>query len=53
MQRPEAARSEAEREGEFEVFLDYEDSDEIRKAILHYEIFGRPLSLREPAGDWV
>ena len=26
----------------------FEDPDELRKAILHYEILGKPLSLREP-----
>jgi len=28
--------------------LDYTDPDELRRAILHYEILGKPLSLREP-----
>ena len=28
-----------------------EEPDELRKAILHYEILGKPLSLREPADD--
>ena len=30
-----------------EILLDYGDPDELRRAILHYEILGRPLSLRE------
>ena len=28
-----------------------EEPDELRKAILHYEILGKPLSLREPVDD--
>jgi hypothetical protein len=28
--------------------LDYTDPDELRRAILHYEILGKPLSLRNP-----
>ncbi|MHC4573792.1 MAG: hypothetical protein ACYS76_06625 [Planctomycetota bacterium] len=31
-----------------EIIMDYADPDELRRAILHYEILGRPLSLREP-----
>jgi len=34
-----------------EVLSDYADPDELRMAILHYEILGRPLSLREPSGQ--
>ena len=34
-----------------EVLLDYADPDELRMAILHYEILGRPLSLRDPSGQ--
>jgi hypothetical protein len=30
-----------------ELLADYADSDQLRRAILHYEILGRPLSLRE------
>lgn len=30
--------------------LDYADPEELRRAILHYEILGKPLSLREPGG---
>lgn len=29
--------------------LDIADADELRRAILHYEILGRPLSLRDPS----
>ncbi len=32
-----------------ETFLADADPDELKKAILHYEILGRPLSLRDPA----
>jgi len=31
-----------------ESLLDYADPDELRRAILHYEILGKPLSLRGP-----
>jgi len=34
-----------------EALLDYADPDEIRRAILHYEILGKPLSLRPPFAD--
>ncbi|HUU17493.1 MAG TPA: hypothetical protein VMW72_10110 [Sedimentisphaerales bacterium] len=34
-----------------EVLLDYADPDELRMAILHYEILGMPLSLRGPSGQ--
>ena len=34
-----------------EVLLGYADPDELRMAILHYEILGRPLSLRGPSGQ--
>ncbi len=30
-----------------ELLLDYKNPDELRKAILHYEILGKPLSLRD------
>ena len=33
-----------------EILFDYSDPDELKRAILHYEILGRPLSLRGPAG---
>lgn len=33
-----------------EILTDYSDPDELRKAILHYEILGKPLSLRDPTG---
>jgi len=32
----------------FESLLDFNDSDDLRRAILHYEILGKPLSLRRP-----
>lgn len=32
-----------------EISLDYDDPDKLRRAILHYEILGRPLSLRGPS----
>ncbi|MFZ2146852.1 MAG: hypothetical protein WAV28_06495 [Sedimentisphaerales bacterium] len=34
-----------------EVLSDYADPEELRRAILHYEILGRPLSLRAPSGQ--
>ena len=33
-----------------EILTDYSDPDELKRAILHYEILGRPLSLRDPSG---
>ena len=30
-----------------EPLLDFSDSDKLRKAILHFEILGKPLSLRD------
>jgi hypothetical protein len=30
-----------------EILSDYEDPEKLRRAILHYEILGKPLSLRE------
>ncbi len=33
-----------------EIMLDYSDPDDLKRAILHYEILGRPLSLRDPSG---
>jgi len=32
-----------------EPILDYADTEALRKAILHYEILGRPLSVRDPS----
>ena len=32
-----------------EVLFDYEDPEELKRAILHYEILGRPLALRDPS----
>ena len=31
-----------------EILSDYENPESLRRAILHYEILGKPLSLREP-----
>jgi hypothetical protein len=36
-----------------ELLLDYTDPEELRRAILHYEILGRPLSLRDPSGNLI
>ncbi len=33
-----------------EIISDYSDPEELRRAILHYEILGKPLSLREQSG---
>jgi hypothetical protein len=33
-----------------EIVTAYSDPDELRRAILHYEILGKPLSLRDPTG---
>ncbi|MBN2592170.1 MAG: hypothetical protein JXA81_01585 [Sedimentisphaerales bacterium] len=33
------------------LLTDYSDPDELRRAILHYEILGKPLSLRNPSDD--
>jgi len=33
-----------------EILLDYSDPNDLKRAILHYEILGRPLSLRGPSG---
>jgi hypothetical protein len=32
-----------------EILLDYDDPEKLRRAILHYEILGKPLSLRSPS----
>jgi hypothetical protein len=32
-----------------EILLDYSDPGDLKRAILHYEILGRPLSLRDPS----
>lgn len=34
-----------------ELLTDYADPEELRRAILHYEILGKPLSLRNPSED--
>jgi hypothetical protein len=33
-----------------EILSDYEDPEKLRRAILHYEILGKPLSLRDSQG---
>ena len=48
---PDKQKTEVSREAaglESATLLDSSDSDAIRKAILHYEILGVPLALREP-----
>lgn len=47
---PQAARM-SEPEYLSELKTDYSDPDQLRRAILHYEILGKPLSLRNPAED--
>ncbi len=32
-----------------EILLDYADPEDLKRAILHYEILGKPLSLRDPS----
>ena len=34
-----------------ESLVDYDDPEQLRRAILHYEILGKPLSLRDPGGQ--
>jgi hypothetical protein len=34
-----------------EILTDYADPEELRRAILHYEILGKPLSLRNPSDE--
>ncbi len=34
-----------------EVLVDFTDPEDLRMAILHYEILGMPLSLRDPSGQ--
>jgi hypothetical protein len=34
-----------------EILTDYSDPEELRRAILHYEILGKPLSLRNPSDE--
>jgi hypothetical protein len=34
-----------------EILSDYEDSEKLRRAILHYEILGKPIALRQPSGQ--
>jgi len=47
---PDEVQLNAQREsGGFEpaVIIDYDDPDALKKAILHYEILGKPLALRD------
>ena len=32
-----------------ELLSDYEDPEDLKRAILHYEILGKPLALRDPS----
>ncbi|UCE99166.1 MAG: hypothetical protein JSV82_08305 [Planctomycetota bacterium] len=32
-----------------ELLIDYDDPEKLRRAILHYEILGKPLSMRRPS----
>ena len=34
-----------------ELLSDYEDPEDLKRAILHYEILGKPLALRDPSRD--
>jgi hypothetical protein len=34
-----------------EILTDYADPEELKRAILHYEILGKPLSLRNPSDE--
>ena len=34
-----------------EILRDYEDTERLRRAILHYEILGKPMSMRVPSED--
>ena len=49
-ERRAAIGSEAQpEEAIFEALLDFDDPDDLKRAILHYEILGKPLSLRSPS----
>jgi hypothetical protein len=43
----------AESEYLSDVLSDYTNPEELRRAILHYEILGRPLALRGPSGQLI
>jgi hypothetical protein len=49
LQDKQASEAEQISEPEYltELLADYSDPEQLRRAILHYEILGRPLSLRE------
>jgi hypothetical protein len=36
-----------------ELLMDYADPEELRRAILHFEILGKPLSLRDPSENGI
>lgn len=52
---PESARSQTAREpaGGYDpaAIINYSDPDALRKAVLLYEILGKPLAFREPADE--
>ncbi|MFC1738094.1 hypothetical protein ACFL1G_03480 [Planctomycetota bacterium] len=48
-----AARKTAKGQEPIRDLLDLEDSDELKRAILHYEILGKPISLRKPSGKYI
>lgn len=50
VEQPEKPVS-APEEPVIESLLSGEEPDELRRAILHYEILGKPISLREPVDD--
>ncbi|MFZ0033456.1 MAG: hypothetical protein WAK60_00530 [Sedimentisphaerales bacterium] len=35
------------------ILSDYDDPEKLRRAILHYEILGKPLSLRDPSSEHI
>ena len=43
----ETLKTTAQEEDISELLTDYEDTDSLKKAILHYEILGKPIALRE------
>ncbi len=53
LELPEAPMEPATSSDDFQplAVVDYSDPDTLKKAILHYEIFGKPLALREPSQE--
>jgi hypothetical protein len=43
----------AERDYLADILADYADPDQLRAAILHYEILGKPISLRDPSQQFI